>query len=137
MAYRWKQCEIDYLYNHAGEGLQAVAEGLGRTDASVRNQASRYGVSLRHSHICERCGHITHSPINPRNGWCKSCSLEASRQRAREANAKIRSEVEEESRRIANIERERQAYYASTHRYKKKLRKLRETQEGKENSHVN
>lgn len=133
MAYRWKQWEIDYLYRHAGEGVDAVAKSLGRTPASVRNQASSYGISLRHSHICERCGHVTHSPLNPVNGWCRACSLEASRDKAAKANAQIRAEVEAEEKRLQTITRERQAYYASTHRYKKRLRKLNELQEANQN----
>lgn len=137
MSYRWKQWEIDYLFFHAGEGLEAIAQRLGRTQASVRNQASSYGVSLRRTHLCERCGQITHSPLNPRNGWCRACNLEASRDRAAEANAKIKAEVAAEERRLESIARERQAYYASTHRYKKKLSKLSELQEANQTQQVN
>lgn len=126
---RWKQYEIDYLYHHAGDGLQSIANRLGRSCASVRNQASRYGISLRQSHICSRCGRITHYPIHPTKGWCRVCSLEVSRERAKKANERIRAEVEREERRLQTVTRERQAYYASTHRYKKKLRKIRESKD--------
>lgn len=133
MAYRWKQWEIDYLFEHSGDGLQAIADRLGRSSASVRNQASRYGVSLRQSYICTRCGCVTHYPLHPYRGWCRVCSLEVSRDNAKEANDRIRAEVAQEEARLLVVTRERQAYYASTHRYKKKLRKLHELQEANEN----
>lgn len=129
MAYRWKQWEVTYLFDHCQDGLQAISEKLGRSEASVRNQASRYGVSLRVRHICPKCGEVTHYPISPLKGWCKACCIEASRDRALKANQQIRQEVVEEERRLKALERERQAYYASTHRYKKKLRRLRESQD--------
>lgn len=113
---RWSQWEVTYLFDHAGDGLEAVAAALGRTEASVRNTASRYGVSLMQSHVCPKCGCVTHSPLNPRRGWCRVCSLELNRDRAKRRDERARAELADEERRYADVWRERQGYYSSTHR---------------------
>lgn len=130
---RWSQWEVTYLFDHAGDGLEAVAAALGRTEASVRNTASRYGVSLMQSHVCPKCGCVTHSPLNPRRGWCRVCSLELNRDRAKRRDERVRAELADEERRYADVWRERQGYYSSTHRVNKKIRALREGREANGN----
>lgn len=136
MAYRWQQWEIDFLFNHANEGLAEVAERLGRSTASVRNQASRYGVSLRRAYTCTRCGRTTYAPLHPTKGWCRICCVEYSRDKAARARATIQAELAREEKRLKVIERERQAHYAATHRAKKKLQRLGEVADIKENKQV-
>lgn len=134
MAYRWHQWEMTYLFEHATDGVVAIAERLGRSEASVRNQASRYGVSLRRSYTCTRCGRVTFTPLHPTKGWCRLCCLEYSRDKAAKARATIEAQYQREERKAQELERQRQAHYAATHRYKKKLQKLSEVQATNENN---
>lgn len=118
---RWTTREIGYLEEHAGEGAEAVAEALGRTVQSVKNQASRYGISLRKRWQCTRCGAITHKPLSAVTGWCSICTKEQRRERIAEEVWQI----EEEARREERENRERQRLYSRKHHAKKKLKSLK------------
>lgn len=129
MAARWKQHEVAYLFDHATDGAEAIAEALGRTVRSVEVQASRYGVSLRPRWLCPRCGRSVFTPLSMRTGWCKACSINESKDSAAIANRKARFELREERSRIRKAEQERQALYSDTNKRRTKLRRFREVRE--------
>lgn len=126
---RWRPWEIEYLEAHAGDGAEAVASHLGRSVNSVKVMASRLRLSLRRSWECPRCGRVVHSPLNGATGWCLKCHAAASRDKAAEANRRVRAELQAEESAIADIKRDRQRIYADTHRKREKLRKLRKSRE--------
>ena len=109
--------EVRYLEEHATEGARAVAMALGRSVESVRHQARRYGVSLRRSWLCPKCGRKTYRPLSAKTGWCSACTKA---ERA-EAIAEEVRDMEREARRHAEADRERQRLYARKNRAKKKL----------------
>lgn len=117
---RWTTGEIRYLEAHAGEGAAAVARALGRSVESVRCQAKRYGLSLRLSWRCPRCGARTRAPLSPRTGWCRACTMASKRERVAEEVRALEAEV----RRERQEERERQRLYARKHRAKRALESL-------------
>lgn len=126
MPSRWRRWEIDYLSKHAGNGAQAVAEKLGRSAKAVQNMASRLGISLREISLCPNCGQETYLPLSPRTGWCRACTISASRDSAALRNRAVRFELQAEERRIKELKRERQAHYSDTNKRKGRLRELRE-----------
>lgn len=113
----WTVRELRYLEEHAGDGVEAVAEALGRTACSVKSQAKRYGISLRRTYQCPRCGMRSRSPLSGLTGWCSACTKEQKRARIAE---QVR-ELEEEVARNEREDRERQRLYSRKHRLKKKL----------------
>lgn len=123
---RWKAWEIDYLYEHAGDGAEAIANYLNRSKRAVECQATRYGISLRKSWLCPRCGQTTYFPLTSWSGWCRKCSVAESKDKAAIKNRQIERELQDERRKIRDAERERQALYEDTRRKKKKLRNFRE-----------
>lgn len=116
---RWTTREIRYMEEHAGDGSRAIAEALGRSDASVRIQASRYGISLKRTWMCPRCGMLVRSPLSAKTGWCQACTKERRRERIAE---EVR-ELEEEVMRNRREDRARQALYSKKSALKKKLKK--------------
>ena len=116
---RWTTREIGYLEEHAGDGAAAIAAALGRSKASVKKQAGRYGISLRRRWHCPRCGHSTGKPLSGKTGWCAACTM---RQR-REGMAEEVRRMEEEARRNEREDRARQRLYARKFRAKKKMKK--------------
>ena len=115
MPLKWTTREIKYLEEHAGDGAEAIAKALGRSVRSVDNQARRYGVSLRKSWVCPKCG----MRVSSRTGWCAACTKENRMERIAE---EVR-ELEEEAKRNERIDRERQRLYSRKSRAKKKLKK--------------
>lgn len=126
---RWAKWEIDYLILHANDGARAIAAKLGRSLHAVEVQACRFGVSLRRSWTCPRCGLVTFSPLSVRTGWCRTCSVQISHQVAEERNEEIRKEVKNEQARYEAAKRARQAVYSDNYRAEKKLRRIRELRE--------
>ena len=116
---KWTTKEVAYLEEHAGEGAEAVAEALGRTVRSVEVQASKYGISLRRSWHCPRCGMRTSKPLSGRTGWCAACTKE---HRIGAIAEQVR-EMEEEVMRNEMLDREKQRLYSRRSRAKKKLKK--------------
>lgn len=111
----WTTAEVRYMTDHRYEGAEAVADALGRSVSSVCTQASRYGISLRQRWECPRCGDVTFKPLNPKTGWCASCS-----------KAKRREELEEELRDLTEQqEREKREDRARQALYSRKNRLIR------------
>lgn len=117
---RWTTREIGYLEEHAGDGAAAIAAALGRSKASVKKQAGRYGISLRRRWHCPRCGHSTGKPLSGKTGWCAACTM---RQR-REGMAEEVRRMEEEARREESEKRARQRLYSRKSRAKKKFESM-------------
>lgn len=118
---QWSTRELRYLEEHAGEGAGAVAKALGRSKQSVEVQASRYGISLRKSWLCPKCGMRTSRPLSGRTGWCSVCTKAQRRERMAE---EVR-ELEEEARREEEENRARQCLYSRKSRAKKKLKGMK------------
>ena len=116
---RWTSREIKYLEEHAGEGADSVATALGRSVESVKCQASRFGVSLRKSWMCPKCGMRTSKPLSGRTGWCAACTKE---HRIGAIAEQVR-EMEEEVMRNEMLDREKQRLYSRKSRARKKLKK--------------
>ncbi len=112
---RWTTAEISYLQEHAQDGAAAIASALGRSIESVKQQAKRYGVSLRKKWHCPNCGLLVHKPLNTRTGWCAACSKAHRRERLEQEVAELREEV----RRERSEDRKRQAIYSQKNRLKK------------------
>lgn len=116
---KWTSREIKYLEERAGDGAEAIAEALHRTKRSVENQARRFGVSLRKSWVCPKCGMRVSRPLSSRTGWCAACTKE----KRCELIAEQVREMEEEVRRNERIDKERQRLYSRRSRARKKLKK--------------
>lgn len=119
---RWTTHEIEYLEEHAGDGAKSIADELGRSSAAVEMQAYRYGISLRRWWLCPRCGRRTSRPLSSRTGWCSVCTMSTRRERMAE---EVR-DVQEESRRIEEERKARQALYARKSRAKKRAKQMKE-----------
>lgn len=113
----WTSSEVRYLEEHAGDGAVAIAEALGKSVKAVKNQAMRYGLSLRKRWLCPKCGRETFKPLSNRTGWCVSCTRE---QRAAEIAEQVRA-MEEEVRREDKANKERQRLYSRKYRAKKQI----------------
>lgn len=116
---QWTSHELRYLDRHAGDGAKEIAKALGRSEQSVKAQAKRMGISLKYRQTCPRCGQLTAKRLNPRTGWCACCTKEA---RAREL-AQESAAFEEEAKREARANKERQRLYNRKYLAKKKIRK--------------
>ena len=114
---QWSTRELRYLEEHAGDGAASIAQALGRSERSVRSQATRYGVSLRRRWLCPNCGHVTYRPLSTVTGWCHVCTMDARRERI----AAEVADMEEELRREQAAKRERQRLYSRKNRAKKRL----------------
>lgn len=126
MADRWKQWELELLFRRANEGAEAVAEATGRTVRSVQHMASRMAVSLRRTYYCPNCGQETYSPLSPRTGWCRACSIAQSRDSAAVKNREVAMKLKAEERRVNAIKQERGKLYVDTCRKKRRLREVGE-----------
>ena len=124
-AHRWTPAEVSYLTAHANEGAQAVADALGRSVRSVECAASRYRVSLRRRWMCPRCSRVTYVPLSAQTGWCRTCTIEESRDVAVMKYREVMREIGREQARILEAKRARQAVYSDTDRKKNELRRLR------------
>lgn len=124
--------ELDYLRVHAGDGAQAIADRLGRTRKAVEIMASKERVSLCKSWYCPNCGRTVYSPLSSWSGWCRRCSIEASKSKAIDKNKRAKAELAAERRLIKEAEKERQAIYTDTNRKLRELRRFRESRESKE-----
>lgn len=113
----WTSSEVRYLEEHAGDGAEAIAKALGKSVKAVKNQAMRYGLSLRKRWLCPKCGRETFKPLSNRTGWCVSCTRE---QRASEIAEQVRA-MEEEVRREDKANKERQRLYSRKYRAKKQI----------------
>lgn len=113
----WTSSEVRYLEEHAGDGAEAIAKALGKSVKAVKNQAMRYGLSLRKRCLCPKCGRETFKPLSNRTGWCVSCTRE---QRAAEIAEQVRA-MEEEVRREDKANKERQRLYSRKYRAKKQI----------------
>lgn len=113
----WTSSEVRYLEEHAGDGAEAIAKALGKSVKAVKNQAMRYGLSLRKRCLCPKCGRETFKPLSNRTGWCVSCTRE---QRASEIAEQVRA-MEEEVRREDKANKERQRLYSRKYRAKKQI----------------
>ena len=73
---RWTDAEKRYLVAHREDGARLIAICLHRTPKSVKNQASRMGISLeRHvGEVCPVCGefHLRGNRAG-RHGMCQTC----------------------------------------------------------------
>ena len=125
MSRRWTMGEVNYLAAHATEGAEAIAGHLGRSVKSVKCCASKYGISLQVRYFCPRCSRYVLTPLNPRSGWCRTCSIEESHDNAAQKNCEVRSELEAEKLRVLEAKRARQAIYSDTDRMKNELKRLR------------
>lgn len=112
---------------HRADGAEKIARKLGRSVHSVETQASKYGISLRKRYHCPKCGFHSFVPLSASTGWCRSCTLRASREKAESVNRELRKELAEEQRRIEEAEQKRQKIYADSDRKRKKLWRYRES----------
>lgn len=112
---RWTTRELRYLEEHAQEGAEAIAKALGCSPNAIRIQAHTYGISLRTRWQCPRCGHWVYKPLNPKTGWCATCTKEKRRGAIEE---EVR-QMEEEAMRERDENRKRQALYSRKSRLKK------------------
>ena len=96
----------------------AVAEALGLTREAVRQQAKKYGISLRKRWTCPNCGSTVFKPLSTRTGWCEACTREL---RYEEISEQVR-QMQDAIRRNEDVERKRQAVYSRKHRLKSTLR---------------
>lgn len=115
---KWTTREIAYLEEHASDGAASIAAALGRSVKSVERQAERYGLSLRKSWLCPKCGLRVFSPLSITTGWCSVCTKAAQNERIAE---QVR-DLQEEARREEQINKERQRLYSAKYRAKKKLK---------------
>lgn len=115
---RWTSSEISYLHDHASDGAEEIARHLGRSVQSVQWQASQYGVSLRRSWICPRCGLKTFKALSPRTGWCSACTKGLRRMQIEEECREMREEVMRERAE----DRMRGALYERKRRLRKALK---------------
>lgn len=122
MAARWKDWELDYLYNHAGDGAQSIAEKLGRTKGAVEVMASRERISLTRRWRCPRCGRTTYAPLVQWSGWCRRCTIAETTDTAALKNRQIRLAEKKEAESIKELEKERHALYSDTNKRKKRLK---------------
>lgn len=127
MAARWKDWELDYLHDHAGDGADAIAQKLGRSKCAVKIMASRERISLTRRWLCPRCGRTTYAPLVQWSGWCRRCTISETRDTAALANRKARFELKKEEEGIDELERERSALYKDTSTTRKKLRRFHES----------
>ena len=111
----WSVREIRYLEEHAQDGAKEIAEALGRSPESVRQQAKRYGISLRRRWVCPRCGNQTLMPLSEMTGWCSVCT-KSSRRGQLERDIQ---DLREERKRNEEENRKRQALYSRKNRLKK------------------
>lgn len=114
---KWTTREIAYLEEHASDGATSIAAALGRSVKSVEVQASRYGLSLRKSWLCPKCGLRVFSPLSTTTGWCSTCTKAAQNMRMAE---QVR-DLQEEARREKQVNKERQKLYSAKYRAKKKI----------------
>lgn len=112
----WSTREIRYLEEHAHEGARAIAFALGRSTESVKQQAKRFGISLRKRWFCPKCCHWSRRPLSSRTGWCVVCTKAHGREKLEE---EVR-EMREEMRREQKEDRSRQALYSQKSRLKKR-----------------
>lgn len=129
MSRKWKRWELEYLKEHAGDGAKAIAERIGRSQRAVEVMASRERISLCRSWYCPKCGKTVYEPLTSWSGWCRRCSIEASKIRAADKCRRVKAELAAERRLIEKAEKERQAIYSETNRKLKELRRLRESRE--------
>lgn len=122
----WKPYEEEYLVAHSRDGVQAIADNLGRSVSSVKSQAHRMGISLAVRHLCPNCGRETFKPLSNETGWCRRCTVMASADKAALANRKLREEVKREEEAIREEVRRRQMCYSDSSRRREELRRLRE-----------
>lgn len=116
---RWYTAEIKYLEEHANEGAEAIAKALKRSVRSVEHQASQYGISLRKTWQCPKCGQLTARPLSSKTGWCSNCTKEQNIERLASEVRQLEEEVEREKRN----NRERQRLYNRKYVARKKLQK--------------
>lgn len=124
MSNRWKPWELELLCRRADEGAEAVAEATGRTVKAVQHMASRMAVSLRRSWNCPNCGQETYTPLSPRTGWCRACSVAESRDNAALKNREVSMKLKAEERRVNAIKQQRGKIYVDTCRKKRRLREV-------------
>lgn len=117
---KWTSREIRYLEEHAGDGAEEIARALERSVDSVKCQAKRFGVSLRRSWVCPKCGMRVSKPLSSRTGWCSACTKE----KRREFLAEQVRDLEEEVRRNEREDKERQRLYSRKSRANKKLKNM-------------
>ena len=98
---------------------------MGRSVKAVENMASRYGISLRVRYFCPKCSRYVYTPLSPRYGWCRTCSIEESHDNAVMKYREVMREIEREQARILEAKRARQAVYSDTDRKKNELKRLR------------
>lgn len=120
------------MHDHASDGADAIAEALGRTKSSVQSQAKRYGLSLRRFYVCPKCQKATTKWLSPVTGWCPTCCIEVSTEKAAEKNRQIQDEIRREETRIESAKRKRQAIYSDNTRKKRRLRELRQLDDNPE-----
>ena len=125
MTRHWTTKEIEYVCAHATDGAQAIAQVLGRSEKAVVNIASKYGVSLRRRYFCPSCSRYVLTPLSPKTGWCRVCSIRESRDNAARKNCEIRRELKREQLRVIEAKRARQLIYSDTDRMKGKIKRLK------------
>ena len=77
----WSSREVAWLASNGDLGTAAAAQELGRTAASVRNAAYRFGISLKRKPPL--CPHCCLRPVRTASGLCRVCSLRANAERYR------------------------------------------------------
>ena len=125
MARKWTTKEIRYLEDHAMEGARSIGEALGRSEKSVICCASRYGISLKQRWFCPRCARYSFTPLSAHYGWCRTCCVEESHDKAALRNRELRKELEDEKRRLLEATRRRQAIYSDSNRISAKRKIVR------------
>lgn len=120
----WTTSEISYLHDHGSDGAESIARELGRSVHAVKAQAKRYGVSLRKSWFCPKCGKEVYKPLSSRTGWCALCSTIKSKEKAEAKRDQLMREIQIEEQKVREVEKERQRVYNDNAKKAKKLRRL-------------
>lgn len=121
----WTVAEIKELEEFSNEGVKALSSRLNRSEASIKMQASRYGISLRPRFYCIKCGKYSYKPLGPNTGWCDACTYEHYQKKVSMQVKQFRQELKEQEERSIEAKRKRDVAYVLKSREKQKMKNIK------------